>query len=140
MSGGARVAWGLSESGPPAHTYDYPLKVSENGRYLVDQRGHPWRVQADAAWLMSSDATPQEVDQYLAVRQAQGFNSFYLMAMVHPGGYQAAAPHAPDNRLGDPPFATPGDFSTAGASAGVGAVLGVDRLDRRTRPRPGTWW
>ncbi len=58
----------------------YPLKVSPNGRYLVDQNDRPWRIQADAAWLMSSVATPDEVDQYLDTRQAQGFNSFYLMA------------------------------------------------------------
>jgi Protein of unknown function (DUF4038)/Putative collagen-binding domain of a collagenase len=64
---------------------------------------------------MSSEATPEEVDQYLTTRSAQGFNSFYLMAMVHPGGYEPAH-HAPNNRNGDPPFATPGDFSTAGAS------------------------
>jgi hypothetical protein len=93
----------------------FPLEVSDNGRYLVDAAGQPWRVQADAAWLMSSEATAEEVDQYLATRRAQGFNSFYLMAMVHPGGYGAAA-HAPNNRAGDPPFATPDDFSTAGTS------------------------
>jgi hypothetical protein len=113
----ADVLWGLSESrGPAADAPTFPLEVSANGRYLVDQRGRPWRVQADAAWLMSSEATPEEVDQYLDTRQAQGFNSFYLMAMVHPGGYKAAG-HAPNNRDGDPPFATPGDFSTAGATA-----------------------
>ena len=72
-------------------------------------------MQADAAWLMSSKATSANVDAYLAKRRAQGFNSFYLMAIVHPGGYPAA-PHAPNDRRGDPPFATPGDFSSAGAS------------------------
>jgi chitodextrinase len=95
--------------------YTYPLKVSASGRYLTDQADVPWRIQADAAWLMSTNATPAQVDTYLATRRSQGFNSFYLMAMVHPGGYWAA-PHAPDNASGDPPFATPGLFSTAGAS------------------------
>jgi hypothetical protein len=115
--GQGAVLWGLSEQGynavQPAPTY--PLAVSQDGRYLVDQSARPWRVQADAAWLMSSQATDAEVDQYLSDRRAQGFNSFYLMAMVHPGGY-SAAPNAPNDRDGDPPFATPGDFSTAGAS------------------------
>jgi hypothetical protein len=92
------------------------LKVSTNGRYLEDQHGRPWRVKADAAWLMSSKATPDEVDEYLAIRRAQGFNSFYLMAMVHPGGYLVAAPNAPNDWRGDPPFATPGAFSSAGAT------------------------
>ena len=113
---GTPTFWGLRESAPPAPSPMFPLRVSENGRYLVDKRGKPWRVQADAAWLMSSEATAPEVDTYLAKRRAQGFNSFYLMAMVHPGGYSAAT-HAPNDRRGDPPFATPGDFSSAGMSA-----------------------
>jgi hypothetical protein len=115
----AAVTWGVAESGEPtpaaSSASSFPAAVSSDGRYLVDQDGKPWRVQADAAWLMSSEATPEEVDQYLTTRSAQGFNSFYLMAMVHPGGYERAH-HAPNNRNGDPPFATPGDFSTAGAS------------------------
>jgi Protein of unknown function (DUF4038) len=94
----------------------YPLKVSSSGRYLVDQNNVPWRVQADAGWLMSTNATPAEVDIYLATRKLQGFNSFYLYAMAHAGGF-AAAPHAPLNYNGDPPFATPNVFSTAGATA-----------------------
>ena len=94
----------------------YPLRVSANGRYLVDQTGTPWRVQADAAWFMSAVATPSQVDTYLSTRKGQGFNSFYLMAMVHPGGY-AQVPNAPNNVNGDPPFATPNDFSTAGSGA-----------------------
>ena len=111
------VLWGLdtvptSNAGLPA---EFPLTVSPSGRYVVDQRGQPWRVQADAAWLMSSVATPEEVEQYLDTRKAQGFNSFYLMAMVHPKGY-GAAPNAPNNWRGDPPFAVEGDFSTAGAT------------------------
>jgi hypothetical protein len=72
-------------------------------------------VQADAAWLMSAEATPAEVDDYLATRKSQGFNSFYLSAMVHQGSYQSA-PNAPNDKAGDPPLATPNDFSTAGAS------------------------
>ncbi|HEX6419760.1 MAG TPA: DUF4038 domain-containing protein [Acidimicrobiales bacterium] len=111
------VRWGIAETVQDRSHHDatYPLKVSDDGRHLVDQQGRPWRVQADAAWLLSSAATPDQVDDYLATRSAQGFNAFYLMAMVHPGGYDAAA-DAPDNHAGDPPFATPGDFSTAGAS------------------------
>ena len=89
--------------------------MASNGRSLVDQTGRPWRVQADAAWLMSTEATPAQVDEYLTTRKAQGFNSFYLMAMVPKGGYPAA-PNAPNDQAGDPPFATPDDFSTAGAS------------------------
>lgn len=115
---GSPAIWGLTERGfaTAASAPVYPLRVAANGRHIVDQTGAPWRVQADAAWLMSVNATPDEVDQYLATRRAQGFNSFYLMAMVHQTGYASAAPNAPNDLAGDPPFAVPGDFSTAGAS------------------------
>lgn len=115
IMGTGPVAWGIRESGSSPSVPVYPLEVSRDGRYLVDQRGRPWRVQADAAWLMAARATPQQVDTYLARRQSQGFNSFYLDVMVHAGGYDAA-PNAPDDRRGDPPLATPGDYSTAGAT------------------------
>ncbi|HEY1280928.1 MAG TPA: DUF4038 domain-containing protein [Acidimicrobiales bacterium] len=120
VSGNTDVVWGLEEAGTgttgaTATTPTYPLKVSANGRYLVDAQDQPWRIQADAAWLISSEATPEQLDAYLSTREAQGFNSFYLMAIVHGGGY-GEAPHAPNDLAGDPPFATPGDFSTAGAT------------------------
>jgi hypothetical protein len=107
------VGWTVVAAGdvPPSTSYVFPLRLSPNGRYLVDQNGVPWRVQADAAWLMSTNATPAEVDTYLATRKAQGFNSFYLMAMVHPGGY-ADAPHAPYDAAGDAPFTVTDDFLT----------------------------
>src|SRR5262249_45029214 len=62
----------------------FPVKVHESGRYLVDGDGTPWRIQADAAWLMSVNASAAEVGEYLSTRRAQGFNAFYLMAVVHP--------------------------------------------------------
>ena len=96
-----------SASTPPSATNANALRVSASGRYLVDQGNRPWRVQADAGWLMSTEATPAQVDTYLATRKAQGFNSFYLMAMVY---------FSPNNYNGDPPFATPNVFSTAGGS------------------------
>jgi hypothetical protein len=65
---------------------------------------------------MSTNSTPAQVDRYLSIRHAQGFNAFYLMAMTHPEGYKPFTPNAPDDRSGNPPFATPGNFSTAGAT------------------------
>ena len=111
------VLWGVSASGatavlpPPT----YPLEVSEDARHLVDSDGVPWRVQADGGWTMSSEATIEEVEEYLTTRRAQGFNSFYLHAMVHPGGYPDAH-DPPRNQAGDAPFAVENDFSSAGTS------------------------
>jgi hypothetical protein len=92
----------------------FPLAVSRDGRHLVDREGRPWRIQADAAWMLSSNATGPELDAYLDARRAQGFNAFYLMALVHPGGYPS--PYAPRNRAGDPPLAIPDRLDSAGAS------------------------
>jgi Protein of unknown function (DUF4038)/Putative collagen-binding domain of a collagenase len=99
------VSWTLAEveRDPPCFRPVFPLRVSANRRYLEDARGRPFRIQADAGWFMSTNASPEEVDTYLAVRQAQGFNAFYLMAMVHSGAY-SDIPHAPRNRAGAEPF------------------------------------
>jgi len=115
------VTWSVVQAGnakPAPVAPALPLKVAVGGRYLTDQSSRPFRIQADAGWLLASAATPAMVDQYLADRSARGFNAFYLMAMVHQGGYASSgAPNAPNNYNGDPPFVTPGVFSTAGASA-----------------------
>jgi hypothetical protein len=112
------VNWSVTQSGgaPPAPAPVFPLKISANGHYFVDQNDHPFRIQAEAAWFLSAVATPAMVASYLDDRKAKGFNSIYVMAMVHPGGY-SVVPNAPNNYAGDPPFSTPGLFSTAGADA-----------------------
>jgi hypothetical protein len=117
---GVPVTWSVVQTPSPAKPppIAFPLRVAPTGRYLVDQNDQPTRIQADAGWLLASAATPAMVDQYLADRAARGFNAFYLMAMVHQDGYASyGAPNAPDNYNGDPPFATPGVFSTAEGNA-----------------------
>ncbi|HEY6005002.1 MAG TPA: DUF4038 domain-containing protein [Anaeromyxobacter sp.] len=102
VSPAAAVTWSVVQTAA-TEAPAFPLALSANGRYVVDGNGRPWRVQADAAWFMTALATPAQVDTYLATRKAQGFNAFYLMSMVHPGGY-AAVPNAPDDYAGHPPF------------------------------------
>src|SRR5262245_47207574 len=104
------TASGEGESPAPDPRPSFPLRVSADGRYLEDHDGRPFRIQADAAWFMSTNATPDQVEAYLALRQAQGFDAFYLMAMVHPGAYRDV-PHAPANAAGEAPFTVPGRFS-----------------------------
>jgi hypothetical protein len=97
---------GLAATSASAATF--PLKQSANGRYLVDQTNTPFRVQSDAAWLMSTRGSAADVDSYLADRKAKGFNAFVLMAIVNTG----YGGNEPANRNGDQPFTTAGDFST----------------------------
>lgn len=83
----------------------YPLKVSSNKRYLVDQHNTPFLVQGDAPWSLISGLTQAEADSYLENRRLKGFNTLMVNLIEHKF-------HGPVNREGEGPFATPGDFST----------------------------
>jgi hypothetical protein len=96
----------------------FPLRVSGNGRYLVDQSGRPFRLNAEAAWFFSTHASTEDVERYLDDRRRRGFTALVVMAMVHPGGYDSF-PGLPPGHMatvprnvhtGEGPLATPGDF------------------------------
>jgi len=50
------------------------LKVSDNGRFLVEEDGTPFFWLGDTAWLLIHTLEPEEVDTYLEDRAAKGFN------------------------------------------------------------------
>ena len=108
----AALICGSPGRGGEATAPSFPLKVAASGRYLVDQLDRPFRLNCEAPWLMSVQATATDVDEYLDNRRAKGFNSFILMAMVHPGDYTTYAPQCPKNRFGRAPHAVVGDFSS----------------------------
>src|SRR5208337_5364539 len=58
-------------SNPPA----YPLKVSANGRYLVDQNNTPFLIVGDTPQGLMSHLSERQADTYFANRQAHGFNT-----------------------------------------------------------------
>jgi hypothetical protein len=89
-----------------ASTYMYPLKVSKNGRYLVDQNNKPFRIQGDSAQSLIANLTYPEAQVYFSDRQAKGFNTININLLEH-----KFAVRAPANRNGDQPFTSPGDFS-----------------------------
>ena len=90
-----------------AATPDYPLKRAANARYLVDQRGRPFLIQGDSPWSLMVQLTNEETEQYLINRHRKGFNSIIVNLIEH-----FACDNPPYNRYGEPPFTTPGDFST----------------------------
>ena len=94
-----------------AETYTYPLKVSGNGRYLVDQNNKDFRIQGDSAQSLIVNLTLAEAEIYFTDRQAKGFNSVNINLLEHKFGVKS-----PANRQGDMPFMTPGDFSTPNES------------------------
>ena len=88
-------------------SYVYPLKVSKNGRYLVDQSDKPFRIQGDSAQSLIANLTYSEADAYLSNRQAKGFNTVNINLLEH-----KFAAKAPANLHGDVPFTRSEDFSS----------------------------
>ena len=74
----------------------FPLKVSGNRRYLVDQRGTPFLYQADTPWMLFTKLTEAEAKAYIARRKAQGFNALQVQLT----GFLGMT-----NREGELPFA-----------------------------------
>ena len=62
---------GVTSAANPA----FPLRVSGNHRYLVDQRGAPFFYHADTAWMIFFKLNESEAAEYLAARKARGFNT-----------------------------------------------------------------
>jgi hypothetical protein len=72
-AGTVRLHRGWSETTSPSPAF--PLHIGPDGRYLVDQRGQPFFIQGDSPQGIYSRITLEEVEQYLAIRQKQGFNT-----------------------------------------------------------------
>ncbi len=56
----------------------FPLKVGENRRLLVDQRGTPFLYNADTAWMLFTKLTETEAKEYIARRKEQGFTALQV--------------------------------------------------------------
>jgi len=102
-----RGSCGQVRAATTAKSYAYPLKVSDSGRYLVDQSNKAFRIQGDSAQSLIANLTYEEADRYLSDRQAKGFNAINANLLEH-----KFAIKAPANRRGDAPFVRPADFST----------------------------
>ena len=90
----------------------YVAGVSGNGRYFVDHQGDPILVKGDSPWAILVDASPSQMDAYVATRAGQGFNTVLvsLLGSTANGGpsdsgatYDGILPFVADNpaRLND---------------------------------------
>ncbi len=61
----------------------FPLKISANGRYFVDQTGRPFLWHADTPWELFSKISKDEALLYLDKRKAQGFTTIAVMLSPH---------------------------------------------------------
>ncbi len=56
----------------------WPTSVSANGRYLVDQAGHPYLIVGDSPQSLIGELSEAEANIYFANRQAHGINSAWI--------------------------------------------------------------
>jgi chitodextrinase len=105
------VAFKPAGSTPPNTAY--PLKVSANGRYLVDQHNAPFLITGDSPQALIVNLSEAEAEDYFADRQAAGFNAVWinLLCATYTGGRADASTYD-----GIIPFTTPGDLSTPNES------------------------
>jgi hypothetical protein len=87
----------------------YPLKQSNNKRYLVDQNNSPFLIVGDSAWSLVVNLSEADAAAYFANRQARGFNSVLFSVLVGANVFGRSDASTYDGII---PFTTPGDLST----------------------------
>jgi len=87
----------------------YPLAVSANRRYLVDQNNVPFLIAGDAPQALMVNISEADADMYFADRSSHGFNCLWinLLCADYTGGRTDASTY--DGVL---PWTTAGDLST----------------------------
>ncbi len=88
----------------------FPLKVSGNGRYLVDQNNKPFFITGEQAWTLVTELSNSDVDVYLTDRSSRGYNAIWLAAADNT--YQSNPPY---DHYGNKPFDGP-DFTNEDAA------------------------
>ena len=87
----------------------YPLKASDNGRYLVDQNGTPTILVGDSPHSLFVNLSTQQADIYFANRASYGINALWVEVLCNTYTAGRADGSTYDGII---PFTTPGDMST----------------------------
>jgi Protein of unknown function (DUF4038)/Putative collagen-binding domain of a collagenase len=87
----------------------YPLRVSSNRRYLVDQRNVPFLVVGESPQSMIGNLSLKEAALYLANRKAAGFNALWVDLLCNE--YTSCRSDG-TTFDGIKPFTTPSDLTT----------------------------
>lgn len=98
----------------------WPLKVSPNGRYLVDQAGRPFRIHGYAHWSgVTVPASLSDINQLITSLKSFRINAVYIDVSEHDSEQASGrtAGNGPQNFNGDFPFTTK---IGGGAYAGTG--------------------
>jgi hypothetical protein len=84
---------------------EFPIKVSQNGRYFIDKNNRPFFIQSDTPWSLFVVLDLKETEQYLKNRQEKGFNTITVNLIEHWfNGEKLEYPTASMNREGHFPF------------------------------------
>jgi hypothetical protein len=67
---------------PDASSPAYPLKLSANRRYLVDQNNIPFLITGDNPHALLGMGSTADAETYFADRQAHGFNAVWMNMLV----------------------------------------------------------
>lgn len=74
-------------AGAPAlgSTPAYPLKKSDNGRYLVDQNGRPFLIAGESPQALMVNLSESDAEIFFANRRSHGFNTVWINLLCRPG-------------------------------------------------------
>lgn len=94
---------------PPAPGPDalFPLRVRAGTRHLLDAQGRPFLMQGDSAWSLLAQLRRDDIDHYLADRQARGYNAV-LVNLIE----SHFCDRPPFNSEGIAPFRSPASFGS----------------------------
>jgi len=71
----------------------YPVRVSDDHRYLIDQHGGPFFYLADTAWELFHRLDREEADLYLRDRAAKRFTVIQAVVLAEYGGLDVPNPY-----------------------------------------------
>src|SRR4051812_402258 len=86
----------------------FPLKLSGNNRYLVDQNNVPFLINQASSWGLIQSLSTADATDYMDALKQRGFNTL----MVSIISYDVRFAGGPPNWQGISPFNTQWDFST----------------------------
>lgn len=92
-----------------ANGYVFPLKVSSNHRYLVDQKGVPFMMVGDAPQAMVGNLSPLDANLFMANRAKYGINTLWVNLLCD--SYTACNTNG-TTFDGIAPFTAAGDLAT----------------------------
>jgi hypothetical protein len=92
-----------------AHAVAYPLMVSANRRYLVDQNGIPFLIAGDSPQALIGNVSLQDAEAYIKNRAGYGVNALWINIICNQG---TACDPSGATYDGIVPFTIPGDLST----------------------------